>query len=102
MSGRDEQPSKDFPVCPWCDGGARGHFWRGSTGSSFIYFDRMGYEEITDPRVTTGYGTGQREATLKEVNRISSVSCGNCNIKAKTKLFVQVIELGRKISVGNG
>lgn len=100
MSGKDEQPIRDFPKCLDCYSPGKIYFWLGDNGRNTIYFDCIGYDKITEPRVVIGYGSGRRKVTLEEVNLIAWIKCGNCRRMVTEDLFDEIMLLGRKIVVG--
>lgn len=98
MSGKDEEPIRDFPNC-LCDGNNGTYFWVGRIASNTVYFDCVGYQGIIEPRVICGFSNNSPRATLEEVNQVRSIGCGYCRFRAGEKLFEKIIELGRKIVV---
>lgn len=99
MSGKDEEPIRDFPKCLECYTPGRNYFWTGDNGRNAIYFDCIGYDKITESRVVIGYGSGRRKVTLEEVNLITCIKCGNCSRAVTGDLFNEIIMTGRKIVV---
>lgn len=103
MSGRDEEPIRDFPLCSKCYNITDPQFWRGVTGgASITYFDCIGYKDITKPRVIYGSSNDAPKAILEEVNQVTSISCGNCGTNVDETLFEKIMEMGRKLSVREG
>lgn len=98
MSGKDEQPLKDFPICLACRMSEKGCYWKGWQGSNLVYFDCIGYEGITKSRAIEGYVGGLKGASLERINLITSIKCGNCSREATGDLFDKIIMLGRKIA----
>ena len=102
LSGKDEQPISDFPVCPKCGGRDSLRFWRGYRAGCVVLFDCVGYKGITKPRVLQGKALGLLGASLEHVNSVTCILCGNCDEKASDILFDQIIKVGRKLVVGEG
>lgn len=100
MSGQDERPLRDFPRCPNCSV-VQSSYWYGHGNLTLVYFDCIGYDYITRPRVVIRKSAGPVAATLEQVNQIEHIKCSFCNTSPDKILFEKIIELGRKIVVGN-